>query len=224
MNILDKVTDHRLRGMIKLCRQEVPGFEIKFKNQSVWMKFLNFFAQVFSPNFMTTYTTTTGSTVYLPNEELLFAEQRMCAEILAHELVHMVERRQQGAILNGLRYLFPQILASLALFSVLATWNLWFLLCLIFLLTLAPLPAPGRREIELRGYTMTMAIEYWETGGISDEMFEHVAKQFVGPAYYFMWPWRENTMHRIKMRAQAIRTNEVLKDPLFARVRAIFVS
>ncbi len=222
MDVLDKVTHAPLREMIKLCRQEVPGFELRFKNESAWMKFLNFFAQLFNPAFMTRYTTTTGSTVYFPTEAAFLETQAASAEILAHELVHMVERKKEGLVLNFLRYAFPQILAVLALVSIAAIWSLWFLLALVFLLVLVPLPAPGRRDIELNGYTMTMAVDYWTTGAISDSTFEFIARQFTGSAYYFMWPWHADIMHRIKMRAQAIRTNEVLRDPLYAQVRDAF--
>lgn len=222
MDILESVTDPRLRGMIELCRAEVPGFEIRFKTQSPWMKFLNVFAQLFNKKFMTEYTTTTGSTVYFPSKNKLLNDQGGYADVLAHELVHMVERKNEGLVWNFLRYAFPQILAVLALFAVGAIWNPWFLLALVFLLALAPLPAPGRRDIEFRGYTMSMAVFQWRYGLLTDTLFEETADQFTGSMYWFMWPFRADILHRLKLRGQDIRTGAVLQDSLFRRVHDIY--
>lgn len=133
----------------------------------------------------------------------------------------MKEREAQGNVIYFLRYAFPQILAALALLSLLAVWNLWFLLCLVFLLALAPLPAPGRRDIELNGYEMSLSVTYWRSGVLSDSDFEWYAQQFSGPAYYFMWPWHKAVMNELKMRAIKIRTGENLQKPLFRMVHDI---
>lgn len=218
MDTLTEVTNPHLRGMIDLCHVEVPGFEIRFKDSSPWMKFLNFFAQIFNKDFMTKYTTTTNTIVYFPTKAELLAHQEMYAGVLAHELVHMKERLATGAAPYFLRYAFPQILAALAVFSLLAVWNLWFLLFLGFLLALAPLPSPGRRDIELNGYTMSLAVGYWRTKVITEADIEWYAKQFSGAAYYFMWPWHTGIVRALKLRALRIRTGEVLKDPVFRKV------
>lgn len=224
MDILDKITSPRLRKMVVLCRDEVPGFTIKFKNRSLWMKFLGLFAMLFNNRFMSSFTTTTGRTVYIATEELFLAHQDSYAQTLAHELEHLIERQKEGTFYNALRYLFPQILVVFALLAVLAIWNLWFLLALVFLLALLPLPAPGRRDIELRGYTMSMATRYWLTGSIRDRDFERIASQFTSSAYYFMWPWHDDIVHRLKLRAQNIRTGVALQDPTYRKVHAIFTA
>lgn len=221
MDTLTEITNARLRGMIDLCHAEVPGFEIRFKDQSPWMKFLNVFAQIFNKDFMTRYTTTTDTVVYFPTKAELLMHQEMYAGVLAHELVHMKERLATGAAPYFLRYAFPQILAALAVLSIFAIWNLWFLLFLVFLLALAPLPAPGRRDIELNGYTMSLAIGYWRTKAITEADIEWYAKQFSGAAYYFMWPWHGDIVHRLKLRALKIRVSEVLTDPVFQKVYAV---
>lgn len=213
-----EVTNPQLREMIDLCHAEVPGFEIRFKDSSPWMKFLNIFARIFNKDFMTKYTTTTDVIVYFPTKATLLEHQEGYAATLAHELVHMKERMATGAVPYFLRYAFPQILAALAIFSIFAIWNLWFLLFLVFLLALAPLPAPGRRDIELNGYTMSLAVTYWRTGVISESDVEWYAKQFSGAAYYFMWPGHKSIVNALKMRAVSIRTGEILRDPLFRKV------
>lgn len=218
MDPLTEVTSSRLRDMINLCHLKVPGFEIRFKNLSPWMKFLNFFAQFFNKDFMTHYTTTTGSVVYVPSKAKLLEDQEGFAAVLAHELVHMTERQQTGLIPYFLQYAFPQILAALALLIFGAFWSPWFLLALLFLLALVPWPAYWRKEIELRGYTMSMAVQFWTTNDIRDDLLLWYAKQFTGSAYYFMWPWHENIMLLLKRRSYRIRSGVILKDPLFRQV------
>lgn len=222
--MIDGVTSPRLRGVLALGESEVPGFAVKFKNESSWMKFLAIFANLFNKSFMTTYTTTSDVTVYFPSREYLLADQEGNAQVLAHEIVHMRERRQDGLAWNFLRYSFPQLFAVLAIASIGAIWNLWFLLALVFLLALAPLPAPGRRDIELNGYTMSMAIAFWTSGTLSDELYNNVADQFTTSLYWFMWPWRKDMLFRLKMRGQSIRTGDILKDPLFRKVYDIYMS
>lgn len=222
MDFLHNVTSPRLRGMIDLCQELVPGFDIKFKTQSPWMKFLNFFAQVFNKSFLTEYITTTGSTVYFPSKKKFLERQEENADVLAHELVHLVERRDEGVFLNFLRYTFPQILAVFSLFAIGAVWSLWFLLALVFLLAIIPIPSPTRRDIEFKGYTMSMATFYWRFGVLSDALFEETADQFTGAAYWFMWPFRANIIYRLKLKSQDIRTGMVLKDTLYRRVYEIY--
>ena len=221
--MLDELTDPRLRGVAKICMTEIPGFRIRFKDKSKWMKLLNIFARLFNKDFMSRYTTTTGRTVYFPTKEKLLSRQGTYAQVLAHELVHLVEREKEGMVQNFLRYAFPQVLAVFALLAIGAIWNSWFLLALLFLLALAPLPAPGRRDIELRGYSMSMAVAFWTTGHITDRDFEFYARQFTSSAYYFMWPFKKGIMHRLKMKAQDIRTGSILRDPLFRKIHDAFM-
>lgn len=216
-----EITNPLLRALIDLCKKEIPDFEIRFKDASPWMKFLNFFAQIFNKDFMTRYITTTGSKVYFPTKKFLLDEQAGNVAVLAHELVHMLDRRHQGTVLYFLRYAFPQILAALAILSIFAIWDLRFLLALLFLLALAPLPAPGRRDIELDGYTMSLAVGYWRTGLMRDSEIEWYAKQFSGAAYYFMWPWHTAITNELRVRALRIRTGEVLEIPVFRKVYEI---
>ena len=222
MNTLTDITDNRLRRMIDLCHAEVPGFALKFKDQSDLMKRLNFFAKIFNPKFMTDYTTTLGTTVYFPSETYLLNGQAAAAEVLAHELVHMVDER--GDWTYKFRYAFPQILAALSLLSILAIWNLWFLLALVFLLALAPLPSPGRRDIELRGYTMSLAVTYWTSKYLTEKDLLWVRDQFVSPAYFYMWPFGHSVMRRLRAKAIDIRSGRILRDPIFMAVYRVFTT
>lgn len=218
MDILDEITHTEMKALIQLARREVPGFEIRFKTDSPYMKFLNVFAQLFNPTFMTRYTTAVGPKVYFPSKEELIQNAEVFVGVLAHEIVHMKESRERGMVPYFLSYAFPQILAALALLSFLAFWNIWFLLCLGFLLFLVPLPSPGRRDIELNGYEMSMSVNYWRTGVIAESEIDWYATQFSGPAYYFMWPWHAAIVNELKMRAIRVRTGENLQKPIFRSI------
>lgn len=224
MDILDEIKDPTFKALAELAESRFPGFEIKFKNESRYMKFLNVFARLFNPRFMDDYVTTLGSKVYFPSRDKLIKNGGSYAEVLAHELVHIEERDEQGDSAYFLRYAFPQILAALALISICAVWSPWFLLALVFLLALAPLPSPGRRDIELNGYEMSLSFTFWKYGKITDEDVEWYARQFSGPAYYFMWPWHKSVVHELKLRAIGIRTGDNLQKPLFREIHDIVMA
>ena len=221
--ILAKVTNPRLRAMLLLCQEMVPGFNIQFKERSVFMKALYYcgFVWLFNPTFLTRYWTTTGKTVYAPTEAGFYADPEAAVNVLAHELVHMVDRKKNGHLGHDLPYAFPQILAVLSLFSIGAIWSLWFLFFLVFLLALAPIPSPGRKNVEMRGYTMSMACLWWRHGVMGDADFDWFAKQFSGPAYYFMWPFHKSATAELKLRFEAVKTGQILLDPVFQRVYTI---
>lgn len=216
--LLAKVTNPRLLALLALCQKEIPGFTIVFKDRSRWMKFLNFFAQIFNPKFMTKYTTTAKATVYFPTEEFFLSDPERAFDILAHELVHMVDKRKNGFIRHDLAYAFPAVLAVLAVFVFGAFWNLWFLLSLVFLLALLPMPSPWRKDIEMRGYTMSMAVFYWRWATYGEDQFQFIADQFTGPAYYFMWPFKKSVMRELKRRFIAVQSGKILEDPIFRAV------
>lgn len=217
------ITSQRLSKMMDLCYAEVPDFKVKFKDKSFFMKFLNFFVQIFNKRFMTNYTTVIGSTVYFPSEEVLLEHQDDYARTLAHELRHMKDRAALGTVPFFLVYLSPQIFAVLALLALGAFWNLWFLFALLFLGLLAPIPAYGRKVIEMRGYEVSLAVHYWQNAQLPEDYFDHITKQFDSMNYYGMWPFPAAVKHELKVRAVRIRTGEILKDPLFRQIHDVFV-
>jgi len=212
------ITDPKLKKLVDLCKEVIPSFKLTYKTDSKFMKVLGTLSKLFNPEFMTVYTTTVGSTVYLPSKEVLLADQRVYFGVLAHELVHMREQRQTGSVLYMLKYFAPQILGVLALLAIFAVTSVWFLLALFFLIALAPLPSPGRANIELNGYTMSMAVDFWFEGSIGADELEWIALQFTGAPYYFMWPFRGGLMKELKARAVLVRTHKVLEDSLFRDV------
>ena len=161
-------------------REKIPGFEILEKSESLWMKTLSK-VLFFTPDFMTRFTTTFYPKVYIPSRLRWEANNFSSIKTLAHEYVHLSDRKKLNLLFNFL-YLSPQILA---IFAFLCPMNLWFLL---FLLCLLPIPSLGRAWAEFRGYRMSMAVYYWLTGERYSAAF--TTHQFVSSNYYWMFPFR----------------------------------
>lgn len=167
---------------------------IKYKDKSKLMKVLGFIL-FFNSDFMTSYVTTIGSTVYFPSETFVQYKSG-CISVLAHEYNHVVYSKDMGKFLFSFFYLFPQILAPIFFIgSIYFGWPC----ILIGLLLLLPWPSIMRRDIELDGYTMSMFIEneLMKENNIDKDnrlealvkYTESVNKQFTSSAYYFMWPF-----------------------------------
>lgn len=213
------ITNPTLERLIEYAHNEIEGFNIEYKDISMLMKILGALSP-WNPRFMSDFTTTVGTTMYVPRKDFM-GSQELYLEIVAHELVHMRESKKQGALLYFLRYFFPQNLALLALFAIGAVWSPWFLLALAFLACLAPLPAPGRRDIELSGYVMTLCVRYWSTQQLLETDFTWASREFTGAAYYFMWPWSVDIMRRLKAQGLKIRTEAILADSMFREISTI---
>lgn len=174
-------------------------FNIKYKNTSKFMKLLGFIL-FFNKEFMTHYITTIGNTVYFPDENFIKENNDGAARVLAHEIVHVAQKEKYGMIPYTLMYLFPQCLALFAFLAILAFVWLPFLWCLLFLIFLAPIPAPWRKKFELEGYTMSLymldlrlrELRYPDEM-ILKEMSVYAVKinvrNFKGPGYWYMWPF-----------------------------------
>jgi len=162
----------------------LPGLRVVRKRDSKLMRVLNV-VLFFVPNFLENYTTTLGKTIYL-SETLWFNTRKSCLPTLAHEARHAYDSQQLGTVWFSLMYLFPQVLAVLALLAI--PFSLWWLTALAFLL---PWPAWGRVIIEFWGYSTTAIVTDWLYGRkAAYEQIDWCRRQFVGPAYYFMgWLW-----------------------------------
>ena len=174
---------------------KIPGFRIVKKDKSFFMKLLSFFL-FFNRDFMTRYVTTIYPKVYVPSwwgKET--KNKSLEIEILAHEYVHLYDRKRLGMLFNII-YLSPQVFSLLAIGAI---WNTWFLLALSFLL---PWPSPGRAWLEFRGYRVSLLMKYWILTSLSpdkekivwhyinNDALEWTLDQFISYNYYFMFPFR----------------------------------
>lgn len=206
---------------VTYAQKYCPKFNVKFKNQSLLMKILSY-VLFFNKDFMSRYITTIGYTVYVPNEEDYKANPDMYDEILTHEFVHMMDYKKWN-ILFFASYLFPQCLSVLSLFSFLAIGHslLW-LLCLLFLVFVGPLPAYFRMHWELRGYTMSAAYNRWVYNYFSTPT--DYLDRFTGSGYYFMWPFAKNMTRRLQVMFSKIEDKSILTDEPFKIVSAYLKS
>lgn len=164
-----------------------PGFAVKEKKDSWLMRFLGR-VLFFVPEFGKRYTTTIGRTVWVPKME------GVSVQTLGHELRHAIDFHHYSTWAVAIWYLFPQVAALNAVVALLAIWfSNWWLLGLLFLLLLLPLPAPGRMLFERRGYLVTLLVLDWQYGrGAMMANLNSVLDQFTGRYYYWMWPFKES--------------------------------
>ena len=176
-------------------KERVPEFEIIFKDQSGFMKFIGKLL-FFNKTFMTNYITTIGKKVYWPSKENFEKSSLGSFITLSHEYVHIMDYAA-NPVKFVLGYLFPQIISILAVFSVFAFISPWFLLFLVFLLSLVPFPAPFRKEAEMRGYGMSVKLRSWLNGSVSEHQINSYVSNFSSSAYYFMWPFEKNVKNEL---------------------------
>ena len=98
--------------------EKLPGFEVKFKDESTLMKIIDKIL-FFNKTFMTGFITTIGSTVYWPSRERLEQSGLGALSTLAHEYRHAKDAKKITGVLFSLLYLLPQILAAPGLLSIL---------------------------------------------------------------------------------------------------------
>ncbi len=211
----------------ELLKLKYPDLEVKFKNESTFMKIIGY-ALFFNKAFMTGYVTTIGSKVYFPSKELLENRASHSAIItLAHEVRHVHDFQKVGSLWFSLGYLFPQILAPLMLCLIPINW---ILALILFVVCLAPWPAYWRMKAELSGYTMTLftANELMKELDISLEdrtnklyqMAEDKNKHFTTFGYYLMWPF--GVTDKLKTAAFHI-VNEKLDGEIYKDIKEALV-
>jgi hypothetical protein len=179
--------DVKLEKLKSKIKERVPEFEMMYKSDSKLMRVLGKI-MFFAPGFMDSVTTTLGKKVYMGNN-FKNTDPLNTFVTLSHEYVHVMDYVKKP-IRFVLGYAFPQILALLSLLSFLAFFSPWFLLCLLFLLFLAPVPAPFRKDVEVRGYGMSIKQTNWIYRECNEQEMERYVSKFSGSTYYFMWPFK----------------------------------
>lgn len=207
----------RLDSLLQAVQKQLPKAKIVAKEDSLLMKVIAKL-MFFNPDFMDSYITTIGYTSYFPKAMLTSAmSDDDNTATFAHEQVHMHDYKNSKFFSLG--YLMPQLLAALASVSLLAIWfsKLW-LLNLLWLGMLAPIPAYWRMKDELRGYTMSLAYAFWEEGQWDPYEDANFVSNFTGSGYYFMWPFEKDMEKRKSAAKVAIEHGNLLTDPAFKLV------
>lgn len=194
-------------------KKVAPKYESINKEDSKLMRFIAKL-MFFNKKYMDSFITTIGQKIYWPSDDRNF-------DTLAHEFVHIVDYLQKP-IRFILGYAFPQILALpgilflltlpiwllLMVFSVISPWWLLILVSLLFLL---PIPAPFRKKSEIRGYGMSCRVRMWRYGFIDTYTFDHYVRSFTSSTYYYMWPFEKKI--RKELQQYTFKENpDFLKD------------
>lgn len=174
--------------IVSRAQKSFPALTIKYKDQSWLMKLLSKIL-FFSPNFMD-FTTTIGSTIYLPSEAKVKISPVSSTVVFLHELSHIFDNSKEGPIFSFL-YLFPQILALLAIPAFIF---FGFKLALFFLLFLLPIPAYFRMKEERQAYVISLYVmnklnTLYAYNIDLDQHKDVFISEFSNSNYYYMWPF-----------------------------------
>lgn len=148
---------YQWEGIDADLKAEFPKYKVVPKEDSGFMKFLNFFVWFFSPTFMTQFTTVQGYTVYMPR---VYIGTFAGAATLVHERVHMRDRKRWWYL-----YDISYVILLPAIITLRAVW-------------------------EWRGYRESMKFQYAWFGQVSPGMRENIVKEFIGPTYLWMFPFK----------------------------------
>ena len=157
--------------LIKEIKEEFPSFSIVYKTDSKMMKTIDTLFKTFTfgknSSFMKEYVTTINNTVYVNTDWDKYTEN-MKYVILSHERIHMRQARKYGFLLYAFLYLFVFFPIGLAYF---------------------------RAKFEKEAYTESMKCTYNIYGQLpllSKKYKEYIMSQFTGPAYLWMFPFKNN--------------------------------
>lgn len=156
------------KALLDDCRKEFPSFNLELKSDSLLMHVIDVFLKMVTfwqmRTFMTDFITTIGYTIYV-NDSWgdMPAEARIIT--VRHERVHMRQRRKYSMLLFTLLYVFLPLPGGLAYF---------------------------RAKFEREAYAETIRAAQELYGFVPPELKADIVSQFVGPSYFWMWPFRSS--------------------------------
>lgn len=176
---------------VKLAEQHLresilPDIKVVSKQDSLFQRIVGYLLYIpTGGSYMTNFWTTLGNTVYKPSS----AYSRDWI-VLFHEAVHIRQEDEEGKILHSLKYAFPQVLAPIAVISLLLLGLGWW--SLLGLVLLSPIPAWWRSRKELEAYTLQACLMELHRVSYGKNAIPHFITMFNGSAYLFMWPFNES--------------------------------
>jgi hypothetical protein len=201
------IEEKRLKVLERRIAAHIPGFRVGFKDQSTGQKVIK--ALMFWADY-NQFISTFYPVVYWPTEESYRKNSWASFKVLAHEYVHLVDGREAKGWF-GFSYILPQILGLLALGAFAAFASLWFLFFLAAFLFVLPWPALWRMKWELRGYSMTMAVNIWKHGSLQERAFDDILETFTGWSYYKMWWSKKGMTRRLRVTETVIHNGDILR-------------
>lgn len=193
---------------ITFIQERVPKFKVISKEDSWFHRMIGFFF----PPYRKRYWTTIGFTAAYPNRGI--NDWR----VLLHEGLHGLQAKRITRVLFGFLYLFPQSLFPLFILLGILVSPWW----LLGLVCLGPLPAPFRKHYEMEGYKISAMLMEWTNAffGAEDGVLTFYRKQFTGPSYYFMWPFKGaviKELNEARVLARAMVNNPTVAPNQYVR-------
>jgi hypothetical protein len=111
-----------LRVFEQMIAEDLPGFQVRFKNGSRLQQALGFLMRPFNPGYLDTYITTLGRTVWFPSFRYYTKDPEASFVVLAHEYVHLHDARRYPGWFQ-LSYLLPQAFVLVPLLAY--AWLAW---------------------------------------------------------------------------------------------------
>lgn len=181
------------QDVVTAAQKYFPGLQVKYKDQSTFMKVLGTI-MFFNPSFMTDFITTIGNTVYFPTASYIGKNQNSSSITLLHELVHINDSSKLSKPVFSFLYLLPQIIGLLLL--PLFFFVHWYIVLPLVLLFAAPIPAYFRMNFEKRAYisqfyTINKLSQRFKFDPQLESQKSFYLSQFKGSYYYFMWPFND---------------------------------
>ena len=179
------------QNLVTCAQKYFPDLQIKYKNESLFMKLLSKLL-FFNKGFATSYTTTIGSTIYFPTEAFVKSRPISSIVVLLHELVHIKDSYKYTKPLFSFLYLTPQILFLVCLPLLLISWKIAIPLMLFFAL---PIPSFFRMHFEKRAYIASLYVLQklsirMNFNAELDKQKDYFLQQFKNSYYYYMWVFK----------------------------------
>jgi hypothetical protein len=163
--------DSRLEAILAEIAEEFPRFRLIRKDRSRWQRTIHYglvfitFGQM--REYLSGYHTTMGQRIYVTSDwDDLCDDTRYVT--LRHERIHLRQFRRYSLPLMALLYVFLPLPMGLAYFR-------------------------SRFEKQAYAETIRASAEVWGLDHVRDQSFrDGILRQFTGPSYGWMWPFRRN--------------------------------
>lgn len=212
--------------LVKTSQKFAPKFRVVSKADHWLHKAIGWVLRTFKLNqsYMTDYWTTLGATTAYPLEETP-GEHFNSWKVVPHEGLHAQQARKISNFLFAALYLLGTpvyavlLLACWPFFVWLPWWSGLIYIGAVALLC-SPIPSSWfRYKWERDAYFLSIAIDYWTNGSVSDQQLERIADQFVTSQYFWMWPYgRKSLMKKLRQARALAESGEVLSDPFYRAV------
>lgn len=201
--------------LVMAAQKHAPRFKVISKDDSKLHRLIGFFSKLYK----TDYWTTIGSTVAHP----VGTDPVIGWRTIPHEGRHAIQAKKVSEPIFLFAYLLGHfawaIIGLLFLLAIsIPLWvkvNWWSgLIPLSAFLLVSPIPFAYFRYLwEKEAYTLSIAMEYWTTGQVTDRYLNRQADQFVTWLYWWMWPFGRTSMNnKFKQARDLVKSPVYLED------------